>query len=72
MAAGELLPVEKPVVAVIQGVEVPVSFAGLSQELPGVYVVNVRIPTDLAPGLSLSLRIRSDGVESNAVEVSIR
>ncbi|MDX1980591.1 MAG: papain-like cysteine protease family protein [Bryobacteraceae bacterium] len=72
IAAGDQMVVERPVVAVIQGVEVPVSFAGLAPELPGVYVVNVSLPTELAPGLGLPLLLRVDGAESNAVEVSIR
>ncbi len=69
---GTLSPAREPVTAVIEGIELPVSFAGLAPGMTGVYQVNVALPAATPPGLDLELRLRQQGADSNAVAVSVQ
>lgn len=64
--------VTHPVAATVNGVELPVLFAGLASNYPGVYVVNVRIPVSMPPGLNLALAISQGSTVSNTVSLSVR
>ncbi|MCL5745715.1 MAG: Ig-like domain-containing protein [Acidobacteria bacterium] len=64
--------VTHPVVATVNGVDLPVIFAGLASNYPGVYVVNVRIPVSTPPGLNLALAISQGSTVSNMVSLSVR
>ncbi|MBL8177892.1 MAG: Ig-like domain-containing protein [Bryobacterales bacterium] len=64
--------VTEPVTVLLQGAEVPASFAGPASNLPGTYVINVTTPAGVAPGLDIPVSIRQGGVESNAVPLSVR
>ncbi len=69
---GSLSVVDRPVTAVLNGQQLPVSFAGLTPGFVGLYQVNVPIPAATPPGLDLTLTVRQGAGESNAVEVSIQ
>ena len=45
--------------------EVPVSFSGLMPGFPGVYQVNIQVPSDIVPGV-YRVSVRSNGVSSQA------
>jgi uncharacterized protein (TIGR03437 family) len=64
--------VDVDVVAVLAGVELKSSFAGLTPEFVGVYQVIVPIPEATPPGLDLPLLVRQGGVESNTVSISVQ
>jgi uncharacterized protein (TIGR03437 family) len=59
------------VTAVLNGVEMPVSFAGLAPGFTGLYQVNLAIPSGTPPGLGISLTLKQAGQVSNTVSVSI-
>jgi uncharacterized protein (TIGR03437 family) len=61
-----------PVTAVLNGVEMPVSFAGLAPGFVGLYQVNLLIPSATPPGLGISLTLKQAGQVSNTVFVSLR
>jgi uncharacterized protein (TIGR03437 family) len=64
--------VTSPVTAILNGVEMPVSFAGLAPGFTGLYQVNVPIPPATAPGLGISLTLKQAGQLSNTVFVSLK
>jgi uncharacterized protein (TIGR03437 family) len=64
--------VTEPVKAVLAGVELTPSFAGLAPGLSGVYQVTLPIPSGTPPGLDLPLLLRQGGVESNTVAFSVQ
>ncbi len=68
---GDVSVVVEPVMAVLNGQELPVAFAGLAPGFAGVYQVNLVVPAQIAPGLGLPLLLRQAGVESNAVAVAL-
>jgi uncharacterized protein (TIGR03437 family) len=61
-----------PVTALLNGVEMPVSFAGLAPGFVGLYQVNLPIPAATAPGLGISLTLKQAGQLSNTVFVSLK
>jgi len=61
-----------PVTAVIGGVEIPASFAGLTPGVPGLYQANIVLPSTLPPGLSLPLYLKQGGEVSNTVTVAVQ
>ena len=69
--AGRLDLVRSPVIALLDGAELPVTFAGLTPGFVGLYQVNALIPAQTPPGLGLPLRLRQ-GQDSNAVYVSVQ
>jgi uncharacterized protein (TIGR03437 family) len=60
------------VTAVVNGVELATSFAGLAPGYTGLYQVNIPVPVSLPPGLDLPLALKIAGATSNAVNVSIQ
>ena len=56
----------------IAGVQVPVSFSGLNSLAPGLWQINVTIPSDLPATGRLSLVVFSDGVDSNEVAIFVQ
>jgi uncharacterized protein (TIGR03437 family) len=60
------------VVVVLNGVELPVTYAGLTAGYPGLYQVNVAIPVANPPGLGLSLALKQGGRMSNTVPVAVQ
>ena len=60
------------VTAVLNGVEMPVSFSGLAPGFTGLYQVNVILPAGVAPGLGIPLTLKVSGSASNTVSVSLQ
>jgi uncharacterized protein (TIGR03437 family) len=60
------------VTAVLNGVEAPVSFAGLAPGYAGLNQINVLIPGTSVPGLGVSLTLKQGGQVSNTVSVAIQ
>jgi uncharacterized protein (TIGR03437 family) len=69
---GQLSVTAAPVTAILNGVEMPTSFAGLAPGFIGLYQVNLPVPAATAPGLGISLTLRQAGQLSNPVFVSLR
>ena len=69
---GNLYVTVSPVTAILNSVELPVQYAGLTPGFIGLYQVNVPIPGGTSPGASLSLTIKAGGVMSNTVNVAIQ
>ncbi|MDX2179612.1 MAG: Ig-like domain-containing protein [Bryobacteraceae bacterium] len=61
-----------PVEVLVGGRALMPFFAGATPGVPGLYQVNVSLPSDLAPGLGQFVRLRVAGLESNAVEAAIQ
>jgi len=60
------------VTAVVNGTELPVSFAGLAPGFVGLYQVNIPIPAATPPGSGISLTLKQGGQVSNAVEIALQ
>lgn len=60
------------VTAALNGVELPISFVGLSSAFPGVYQLNVTIPAGNPPGLDLPLVLHQGSSSSNAAAISLQ
>ena len=58
--------------AVVNGTELPVSFAGLAPGFIGLYQVNVLIPASMPPGSAVSFSLKQGGQSSNSIAVAIR
>ena len=69
---GSLSLTAATVTAILNGVEMPVSYAGLAPGYTGLYQVNLIVPTQTAPGLGLSLVLKQSGQLSNTVFVSLQ
>jgi uncharacterized protein (TIGR03437 family) len=61
-----------PVTVLLNGVELPVSYAGLTPGYPGLYQVNVPIPVTTPPGLGLFLTLKQGAQTSNTVAVTVQ
>jgi uncharacterized protein (TIGR03437 family) len=61
-----------PVSVVVNGVELTPVFAGLTPGFSGLYQVNVPIPINFPPGLSLPLALKQGATVSNAVQVAVQ
>jgi uncharacterized protein (TIGR03437 family) len=62
-----------PVVATINGVKVPVAYAGPQNQYPGLDQVNLGpLPTSLTGSGEVDLRLLVDGVPANTVRVAVR
>lgn len=72
MKRGQLSSTNATVTAVVNGVELPVNFAGLTPQFAGLYQVNVPIPANSAPGSGISLTLKEGGVLSNTVTVAVQ
>jgi uncharacterized protein (TIGR03437 family) len=69
---GSLPVVNSTVTAVLNGVELPVSYAGLAPGYVGLYQVNVPIPAATVPGLGIFLTLKQGGQLSNEVSAAIQ
>ncbi len=69
---GNLSVARNRVTALLNGQELPVSFAGLAPGFIGLYQVNLALPQTVPPGLDLPLALRQSGVDSNTVPVSVQ
>jgi uncharacterized protein (TIGR03437 family) len=69
---GQFSPTTSTVTAILNGVEMPVFFAGLSPGFTALYQVNVIIPPSTPPGLGVSLTLKEAGQLSNTVFVSLK
>jgi uncharacterized protein (TIGR03437 family) len=58
--------------AYVQGMEVPVTFAGAQPDFPGLDQVNILLPPSLAGSGSVNIVLTAFGIESNTVSVSIQ
>jgi uncharacterized protein (TIGR03437 family) len=65
-------PTTSPVSVLLNGTNVPASFAGLAPGLVGVYQVNAQIPDNAPTGSAISLALTVGGVTSNSVTIAIR
>jgi len=70
--SGNYFVTAAPVTAVVNGVELPVAFAGLAPGFPGLYQVNAVIPGTTPPGLGISLTLKVGGQLSNAVPLAVQ
>jgi uncharacterized protein (TIGR03437 family) len=69
---GNLSVVSTTVSVVLNGQEIPAQFAGLTPGYAGLYQVNVTIPSNVPPGLGLSLTLKQGERLSNEVSVAIQ
>ena len=70
--AGQLSSTSAPVSVLLNGTELPASFAGLAPGFIGLYQVNVTIPAGTPPGLSIPLMLKVGGQQSNPVLVALQ
>jgi uncharacterized protein (TIGR03437 family) len=70
--SGNLYRTEAPVSGILNGVELQVSFAGLTPGFIGLYQVNLAAPLSLAPGIDLPLALRQLERDSNTVFVAVQ
>lgn len=63
---------EVPVTAEASGRAVSAVFSGMADGLPGVYMVDMDLPGDLAPSESVSVRLLQGGRVSNSVEITVQ
>ena len=69
---GSLSTTNAPVTVILNGAELPTQFAGLAPGFPGLYQVNVAIPTSTAPGFGLALALKVGGQTGNSVPVAVQ
>ena len=69
---GALSTTVTTVTAALAGTELSVAYAGLAPGFIGLYQVNLAIPLNTPPGLSLPLTLRENGQDSNMVAVSLQ
>lgn len=64
-----LSTVNTPVTVVVNGIELPVAYAGLTPGFIGLYQVNVALPAATPPGSGVSLTLKQGGQLSNSVNI---
>ena len=69
---GPLSPTNVPATVLLNGTELPASYAGLAPGFIGLYQVNVTIPVGMPPGLSIPLMLKISGQQSNPVLVALQ
>jgi uncharacterized protein (TIGR03437 family) len=72
VAAGNQFRTQGPVTGILNGVEIPAGFAGLTAGIVGLYQVNLPVPAGMAPGIDLPLVLRQFDRVSNTVFVAIQ
>src|ERR1039457_4140647 len=70
--SGQLSRTNATVTVVLNGSELPASFAGLAPGFIGLYQGNLTIPTGTAPGLAIPLTLKVGGQQSNSVSVALQ
>ena len=71
-ASGTLFRTQAPVTAILNGVEIRPTFAGLTPGFVGLYQVNLSVPVATAPGIDLPLLLRQFERDSNTVLVAVQ
>jgi uncharacterized protein (TIGR03437 family) len=69
---GALRRTSLPVTVRGAGIELPVVYSGLTPGFVGLYQLNVRLVTDMPPGLFQPVEIRQGGVTANPIPIAIR
>jgi len=69
---GQLSVATTPVTVMLNGQELPTAYAGLAPGSIGEYQVNVTIPANTPPGLSVALALKQGGLLSNTVSVALQ
>ena len=69
--SGQLSRTNAPVTVLLNGTELPASFAGLAPGFIGLYQVNVTVPAGTPPGLGIPLTLKVGGQQSNSVLVCV-
>jgi uncharacterized protein (TIGR03437 family) len=78
VAAGSASPqspaakIANPIAVTIGGITAPVSFAGLSPNLAGLYQVNVTVPSGITPGPSVPVSLTMGALSSPPVTIAIQ
>jgi uncharacterized protein (TIGR03437 family) len=70
--SGQLSVASTPVTVLLNGTELPASFAGLTPGYIGLYQVNVIVPAAMPPGLGISLTLKQGGQISNSVPLGLQ
>jgi uncharacterized protein (TIGR03437 family) len=70
--SGSYSVAQQAVTALVQGVQAPVDFAGLTPGFIGLYQVNLKIPASTPPGLGATLALQQGSNLSNSVTVAIQ
>ena len=70
--SGQLSRTNATTTVVLNGTELPVSFAGLAPGFIGLYQVNLTIPAGTPPGLAIPLTLKVGGQGSNSVLVAVQ
>ena len=70
--SGPLSLTNAPVSVLLNGTELPASYAGLTPGFIGLYQVNVTVPASTPPGLGIPLTLNVEGQQSNSVLVSLQ
>jgi uncharacterized protein (TIGR03437 family) len=68
---GALRRTSLPVTVHAAGIDLPVVYSGLTPGFMGLYQLNVRLVTNMPPGLFQPLEIRQAGVTANPIPVAI-
>src|ERR1039458_4339112 len=69
---GQFSLTNSAVTAVLNGTEIPTSFAGLVPGFTGLYQVNVTVPASTPPGVAIPLIVKVGGVQSDSIVVSVQ
>ena len=69
---GQYTVVNTAVTAIVNGTELPTSFAGLAPGFVGLYQVNVPIPASMPPGSGIFLTLKQGGQVSNSVIIALQ
>ena len=69
---GGLSRANATVTAIVNGIELPVTYAGLTPDFTGLYQVNVAIPAATPPGSGIFLTLKQGGQVSNTVNISLQ
>jgi uncharacterized protein (TIGR03437 family) len=67
-----LSTVNTAVTAVVNGIELPVAYAGFAPGFIGLYQINISIPTATPPGAGISLTLKQGGQSSNSVNIALQ
>jgi uncharacterized protein (TIGR03437 family) len=71
ISQGAQAPTVDPVQVTVAGVRLPAIYAGLAPELPGLYLVTVKVTDDVPGGLA-PVTVSMGGKESNSVTIQVQ
>ncbi len=69
---GNLQVTSEPVTGQIEGAPLQTLYAGAAPGFPGLYQINLSLPTSIPPGLTVRLTLASQGVQSQPVVLAIQ